>query len=307
MDFAMRTIALPPRHSNPDFARFIRTCLVLALSNLLGCDNPPPNPNKIEKTRVVATVYPLADIARQVGGPFVEDSWIVESGQSLTGVQSTPDLRARMGSAQLILSNGVADAWASEALSNPSERQRIVRLDLLASAKQVPVVGLLWLDPVLVQDLGRELAGRFLLNHPDREKYFNERADALAGQLDTLIREYQPKFLDVRNRKVLVISSDYNPLLYRFGLEPVQPVDALFMSLSDSQVAVLKLTAKQRGTTVLLVPHDLPKVVAQDISFRTGLQLVMIDSLGGSGQGGHDYLGLMRYNLDQLLQATSFQ
>jgi zinc transport system substrate-binding protein len=277
------------------------------LFSLAGCDAPPPNPSRIEKTRVIATVYPLADIARNVGGPFVDESWIIESGQSLSGVQSTPDLRARLGSANLIISNGVTDAWASEALSNPNERQRMVRLDLLASSKQMPVVGFLWLDPVLVQDAAREIAGRLLISHPDREKYFNERADTLAAQLDTIVREYQPKFQEVRNRKVLVLNTDYNPMLFRFGLEAIQPVDSTAMSVTDSQVAVLKLASKERGSTVLLVPHDLPKVVAQDVSFRTGLQLVMIDSLGGSGQGGRDYLRLLKFNLDQLLQAVSFQ
>jgi ABC-type Zn uptake system ZnuABC Zn-binding protein ZnuA len=272
-----------------------------------GCEQPTPNPSQIEKTKVTATAYPLADIARQVGGPFVEESWIVESGQSLKGVQATPDLRARLGSAQLVISNGVDDGWASETLASLSQRQRVVRLDLLASTKQMPVVGMLWLDPILVKELARELSGRLLMTHSDREKYFRERADQFAAQLDSVMNEYQPKFQEVRNRKVLVTTGDYNPLLYRFRLEPIQPMDANPMSLDDSQVSVLKLTAKQRGTTLLLVPHDIPSVVSQDISVRTGLQLVRIDALGGSGQGGRDYLHLLRFNLEQLLQATTFQ
>jgi zinc transport system substrate-binding protein len=279
----------------------------MLLGSLGSCDRPTPNPAQIQKTTVLATVYPLADIARQVGGPFVDESWIVESGRSLSGVQSTPDLRARLGSAQLIISNGVSDGWASEAIHNPGQRQRIVRLDLLASAKQLPVLGMLWLDPVLVQDLARELSARLLITHANRETYFRDRADQFAAQLDAILNEYQPKFVGVRNRKVLVTSTDYNPLLYRFGLEPIQPFDADPLNLSDSNVAMLKQVSKERGTTLLLVRHDLPSMVSQDLSFRTGLQLITIDALGGSGQGGRDYLHLLRHNLEQLFQATAYQ
>jgi zinc transport system substrate-binding protein len=279
----------------------------LLLFSLLGCEKPTPNPAQIEKTRVLASVYALADIVRQVGGPFVDESWIVESGQSLAGVQSTPDLRARAAGAQLVISNGEADAWASEALTNPLQRQRIVRLDLLASAKQIPVQGFLWLDPVLVKDLAREISGRLLMTHSDRETYFNERAEEFCSQLDAILNEFQPKLRELRNRKILVTSTDYNPLLYRFGLEAIQPLEADPISLTDSHIAILKRVSKERGTTLLLLRADLPAVVLQDLSFRTGLQMVTVDALGSSGQGGRDYLTLMRFNLEQLLHAASFQ
>ena len=66
----------------------------------LGCDRAPAKaPVPIEKVAIVATVYPLADIARNVGGPYVSASWLIESGQSLSGVQSNVDLRNRLRSA----------------------------------------------------------------------------------------------------------------------------------------------------------------------------------------------------------------
>src|SRR4051794_13759863 len=49
-----------------------------------GCDKPASTaPRPPDKIKMVATAYPLADLARQVGGSLVQCDWVAEQGQSL--------------------------------------------------------------------------------------------------------------------------------------------------------------------------------------------------------------------------------
>jgi zinc transport system substrate-binding protein len=341
MSFAMRTIAFtfPPGNRNspatfgtddsytgyermngsfPRPQRRPRTpAALLLLAGLVcvlvigggACERPNSPTTQIPKMRVVATVYPLADVARQVGGPFVDASWIVEGGQSLSGVRSTEELRNRLSNADFVICTSPAtEPWATAgSTTDTPQRQRVIRLDLLNSAQQNAVVGLLWLDPVITKDLARELGARLFVSHPDREKYFHERTNEFVVELDSLVQQYQSKFLATRNKKVLVLNTDFNPLLYRFGLEPIQPTEAMLTGLNDTDVAVLKVAARDQGTRLLLAPADLPEAVSKDIASRTGLQIVPIDVLGSSAGGGKTYLDMLKSNLEQLLQAMAYQ
>ncbi|HEY7086480.1 MAG TPA: metal ABC transporter substrate-binding protein [Tepidisphaeraceae bacterium] len=291
--------------ASPGIFLLLLTLLPLTLAPA-GCDRSGLGTSQVSRIKVISTVYPMADIAKQVGGPFVDVSWMIEGGQSFEGVQSTPELRGRLNDAQLLITNGT-ERWANQDAGDPFQRQRLIRLDLLNSTRQTPGIGRLWLDPVIAKDLARELCARLLVARSEHEQYFRDRTNEFVADLDATVQQYEVKFVAPRNRKVLVMGPEYNPLLYRFGLEPIQPVEASATTLSDEAVTTLRDASKQNGTTLLLIPSDLPAVISRDIAFRTGLQVVPIDSLGSSADGGRTYITMLRSNLDQLLAATTFQ
>src|ERR1051326_3868075 len=80
--------------------------ILFPLLAMLGCGKAQP-PAKITpaKVHVVATAYPLANIASQVGGDFVKCDWIVEQGQSLDAVDPTPDVRDKIRQGEMILTS----------------------------------------------------------------------------------------------------------------------------------------------------------------------------------------------------------
>jgi ABC-type Zn uptake system ZnuABC Zn-binding protein ZnuA len=167
-------------------------------------------------------------------------------------------------------------------------------------------VGLLWLDPVSVQNTSKEICARLRVLRPKFEKEFNQQTADFEGKIEAIDQEYLPKFRDVMTKKVLVMSPDFNPMLQRFGLWPIQPVTTSPMQLDDSGIRALKSASDENGTRVLLVPLDTPDAIGRDIEVRAGLQIVRIDFLGSSGDAGHkSYLNMLRFDLDQLLNATT--
>jgi zinc transport system substrate-binding protein len=202
----------------------------------------------------------------------------------------------------------VTEPWINENMGDPLQSQRILRLDLLPAAQQSRAVGLLWLDPAIGQDAAREMCARLLVTSPQREQVLRDRSADFIARVDSLMREYQRKLIRAQYRRLLVLSSDFDPLLARMGLEPVMAVQAQPTRVDDSAMALLKLSAREKGTRLLIVPADTPAVVVHDLQVRGGLQIVLIDTLGSSAPSGRTtYVDLVRFNLEQLLRATTVQ
>jgi zinc transport system substrate-binding protein len=287
---------------------FCFRCVILLTVCCLGaCRRQQTNFALVNKLSIVATVYPVADIARQIAGDYADVSWVVEGGQSLAAVQPSTELNNRLSAADLVISTGVTEPWANAGFSDPLQQQHVLRLDLLPSTGG-PADGFLWLDPLVAKNLVNELCVRLTVMRPEQSKYFIQRRDAYLAQLDGLLGKYQPLFAAAQNRQVLVLSSDFNALLGRFGLYPLEPAAASPLQLDESDIAAIRRMASDKRTHLLLVSTETPEVVARDLDVRAGVQVVRIDCLGSSAADGHNnYLDLMRYDLDQLLSATGAQ
>ena len=74
-------------------------------------------------------------------GDFVQASWILEDGQSLDGLQVTPELREKMTRADVLITGGAAEPWAVEGYDDPSRADHIVRLDLTPMRNSSPMHG----------------------------------------------------------------------------------------------------------------------------------------------------------------------
>jgi zinc transport system substrate-binding protein len=261
-----------------------------------------------EKLSVSATVYPLADLVRQVGGSYVDVSWVIESGQSLDGSGIDPELRNTLRNANLIVLNGVTEPWADEGARNPYAHERMLRLDNLeAAAKSGSRPGAyLWLDPAVMRNAAIELGERILIQRPEYQKQVRAQAQAFAQKLDELTDEYRAKFKKAQTRRILVLGPEFDGILNRFGFVIVPTVDASPMRLSEDDLRTIKRLANENDTHLLMVSADIPSATARDLELRGGFQIVRIDCLGSSGSGGkNSYVQLMRFDLEQLLNATT--
>jgi ABC-type Zn uptake system ZnuABC Zn-binding protein ZnuA len=273
-----------------------------------GCDRPASHAwAEQEPLTVVATVFPLADIARQIGGPSVSASWVIETGQSVAGMQSTPQLRNRLRTCNLVLSGGSTEPWAVEGFDDPFQAPRVLRLDLLQSARDAPSGALLWLDPLVIEDFVRELKVKLAVARPRLEPYFAQQRDQFITSLRTLIEPYKAQLAaaPAQAKKILTLGREYDALLRRFGLEPVLAIEAMPTQLSDRQIAIVRMEARNNAVSVMLVSADLPTAVVRDLENRTGLRIVQIDSLGSSAAGGRNtYQQILQYDLEQLVAAV---
>ena len=261
---------------------------------------------KQEKLVVLATVYPLADLAREVGGEWVAVEWLAEAGHPLPGQNPPEDVHNRARSSDVVVSSG--ELWATEGYDDPMRAGRVVRLDTLPSALAAPSPrGLMWLDPAVAREAAQELYKSFALKRPRLEPYFRKRRDDFLERFDRVIKPYEPVLNVEPPRVALVLTPDFARLLHHYDIAEVGlKEDVTSSNLTDAHVRQLRDLARQYRLTEVLVSTETPPAVIDDLQKRTDLTARTLERLGTSaGMGRNSYLDILKYNLDQLNQAAS--
>src|SRR3954454_18742683 len=137
----------------------IISLLIAVLVFASSCDRPAPNSVSAgqQKLSVLATAYPMADVAREVGGASISAQWLAESGQPIASLDPNAELRNRLRLADLVITGGASEPWAVEGFDDAYRARRIIRLDALPAARDLATTDQLWLDPKVMSQLALEL------------------------------------------------------------------------------------------------------------------------------------------------------
>ena len=235
-------------------------------------------PGEPARLVVCATSFPLANVARQIGGEGMKIDWIIDLGDPIEHVVLNTDERARFGNVDFALCDGVrTEPWAQQELFSISNTDRLLSLDQLPIAATTPPAGLLWLDPLVVRQFVPVLVDRCALRSPPRADAFRARGTAFVAALDAVVKEY-PNSAFGRGR-VLITSNLFAPLLDRFGIGSFL-VEADPLRLDDDAIDNLTTVGRREGIRTLLLPFDTPPGTITDIEERTHTKAFLIDPLG---------------------------
>ncbi|CAN5536761.1 zinc ABC transporter substrate-binding protein [soil metagenome] len=281
-----------------------------------GCERKQPSAVPTEPVRVFATVHTVADLARQVGGKYVEVDFAIENGRSLLGLQPSATVIQQKNRAQIVLAGG-SEPWAVADASNRLEPTRVIRLDALRGAPaSQPIdglsddaqIGLEWLDPVIGQRTVEELARRLITLRPNHQVYFEARAKQVSDQLDALLKEYEPKFRAAPRRRVMSLTHEFDYLAERFNVDLVHILGTTVDRIGDREIGALLRASREEHLVTLIVRVDTSPGLMNDLARRTGFRIIPMDPYGSSSANERNgYVALLRYDMDQLLSALSGQ
>ena len=277
-----------------------RRLLLLAALLLPACGRPPEVPAR--QLIVFATLYPLADIARQVGGDRVRIDWLVDSGDPIETFTLSEADRTRMSGVDLILADGTGrtEVWAQREIDRRRETGSVGTVDQTPSAWQAPSGGLLVLDPTLAAEYAHFVAKLLSRRLPSEANLFRQRAEAYAAELERTAAS----FTAPPGPPVMVLSELFQPLLARFGVRTtLVSADPLRFTAKDADA--VRRSADDSGAKVLIVPFDTPPGTRTHLEELTGLRVFALDALGYPNYEQHSsYLDVLKYNLEQLRVAT---
>lgn len=280
--------------------------LLTVLVGLSACDPPQQTQPSVPTASVCATVYPLADVVREIGGPNVRLDWILDLGDPIHGYSLSNEDHNRMTGIDLLLCAGTrSEAWAHAPISSLEDTGRVVSLEQLDIVRTAPPSGLLWLDPVIVRDAVPVIAEQLAKRLPRQADDLRARGEAYVKKIEEIVRKH-PNSLFGRER-VIVTERSFDALLDRFGIGAVV-VEANPLDLSPSDYRRIRDKAAEEKIAAILLPFDTPGGAVQDIEARTGLRVFLIDYLGLPNYPGHGtYLEMLDSNLTQLENATKPQ
>ncbi len=167
-----------------------------------------------------------------------------------------------------------------------------------------------WFDPIRVKTAVNEIASQLSAIDPDSAGYYAQNAAAYGEKLDELHAWIQEQVDTVApERRLLITSHDSLSYFARaYGFEIVGlviPSLAPDVEPSAEHIAGLVDVVRDRGVPALFGETTVSERLAQAVARETGASLVQLysGSLGPEGSGADTYLGMVRTNVERIVEA----
>jgi zinc/manganese transport system substrate-binding protein/manganese/iron transport system substrate-binding protein len=263
--------------------------------------------------KVVTTTTVFADIVQNVGGGRVAASSIIPPGVGPEDYEPKPDDARKLSDAQLIVSNGVGlDDFLQKLLASGTGGQT----PHLVLGEGIPVMTVdgeqnphFWLDPTLVKQYYLPaIASKLAQLDPPGKATFDANAAAYGAQLDALdaALKVQVETIPAPNRKLVTFHDAFPYFAKHFGFELVGVIlQNVGQDPSAADLAALVEKVKATGVKAVFSEAQfnprLTQTLAQEAGIKNVVTTLYNDALGPAP--ADTYLGLMRWNVDQIVAA----
>ncbi len=306
--------------------KIISTILILSLFiGLCGCSTDSGDENSA-KLKIVTTIFPPYDFARQIGGDKAEITMLVTPGGESHAYEPMPqDITAVKNCDIFICSGGESDVWTGKILSaiGSEDIDVISMMDCVETVEEEHSEGMtegvsvhgketeydehVWTSIRNAEIISDVICRKMAEDDSENAEFYRKNADEYIKRLDELDKEYEKAVGKAKN-KVLVFGDRF-PFRYLcrdYGLEYYAAFPGCSTSTDVSAVTVSFLINKVRELSipaVYYVEFSAGKV-AEVISEETGAQALLFHSCHTVSkedfENGVTYEQLMRGNLEVL-------
>lgn len=297
----------------------LRRGCALLLAALALAGYRPSTAGSAERVRAVATYSVIADLARQVAGERAEVRSLVPVGTDPHTYEPRPEDLRYVAKAQLVFYNGLnLELWFDRLIQGSGTRASIV----VVSTGVTPIVirdplsrfqgapdPHAWMD---VQHVIRfyipNIRDAFTRVDPGGAADYRRNADRYLADLQALdawIRARVATLPEAR-RKLVTTENAMHYFAARYGFRVIGWIYTLAPESEPPARRIAELVDQIRRERVpaLFVDLTLNPKLMQRLSRETGVPIrgaLYIDSLGRPGSGADSYIGMMRANVDLLV------
>jgi zinc transport system substrate-binding protein len=286
-------------------AAALPAALVLGLLVPAACARTAAPAERAPGPRVVAAFYPLAWLARRVGGDRVDVTDLVKPGTEPHDVELNPRQVTQVADADLVLYLKGFQPATDDAVA-AGTRGRALDLGTLTPGRPDPeqhgTDPHVWLDPVRMSVLARAVTDALVAADPAGAGGYRERGAALRSDLAALDRAYAAGLRDCARREIVTSHAAFGYLADRYHLTQV----AISGITPDAEPTPRRLAraideARRTGASTIFFETLVSPRVARTVADAVGARARALDPIEGLRPGsGEDYLTLMRADLAEL-------
>lgn len=268
---------------------------------------------------VVATTTMLDDLARTLGGDHVQVLGLMKPGQDPHVYDVLPRDAQSIAKADLIVANGLnLEATLHDVIENNAKGEvvYVAEQDGIEPLGSSTYAGApdphCWMDIGLFKLYAEAVRDGLIKIDPEHAADYEQRtADYLAqlDELDTWVRE---RFAEVaEEQRVIVTSHDaFNYFGEAYGVE-VHGVIGISTEQAPrpQDIAALQQLVKDRNVKALFIESSVTptlNAVVKKVAEQTGSNVggtLYSDSLGRPGSGAETYVGMIRHNVNTVVEA----
>jgi zinc transport system substrate-binding protein len=258
--------------------------------------------------KVAASIVPLADFCRNVGGDLVEVRTMVPPGASPHTYEPTSGQMKFLSDAKVFVTNGLElERWATDIVrkvGNPG-LVTVVAADVVPRSRLLKTGGIydphVWLDPSLAVYEVKAIRDGLIEADPSHADEFTRNAADYVKKLETLDAEIRTITLKFSKKDFATLHPAWTYFAARYGLRQAGVVEELpGKEPSAKDIAKLVDKMKALGVKVVFTEPQFSDRAAVVIAQEAGPGVVVkkLDPLGNPDNPDvRDYIELMRHDV----------
>ncbi|WP_280894528.1 MULTISPECIES: metal ABC transporter substrate-binding protein [unclassified Streptomyces] len=293
-----------------------------ALAALSACSTDSAAAGDTGKFDVVASFYPMAFLAEQIGGDHVSVTSLTEPGQEPHDLEISAKQTAQLQESDAVLYLKNLQPSVDEAVAQAGVRTTIDAATLTSLEEHGNEVGghaaehddehgeeaggkdpHIWLDPVKYSEVAKGVGAAFEKADPDHAADYKANTAALVKKLDALNTKFEDGLKNTGSKVFITTHAAFGYLAERYGLteEAINGLDPE-SEPSANRVKDLERMAKADGVTTVFYETLVSDKTAKTIASDAGLKTDVLDPIEGitAKSRGKDYFAVQEANLKAL-------
>lgn len=270
-----------------------------------------PRPAPSDQVSVATTIFPLADIARNIAGDNINIIQVLPPGTSPHTYNLTPQKLAEIQNASALFAIGHGlDDQTIQAVTKATNIPVVIvdqniplrHFENDQDHSRQSIDPHYWLTVPNAKTIAGTIASTFQQIDPQNSDRYAGNLVAYSEQLDQLEQELQDKAAAANNKKFIAIHNAWSYFAGHYGLELLttyEPVEGKQPSLTDIQQ--LQSIIQQHNISAFHTePQKQSTSATRFLKEDLGLQIKILDPIGGLNDY-NSYFNLMRQNLNSII------
>ncbi|MGW0417590.1 metal ABC transporter substrate-binding protein [Streptomyces sp. NPDC003015] len=296
-----------------------------ALAALSACSTDSAAAGDTGKFDVVASFYPMAFLAEQIGGDHVSVTSLTQPGQEPHDLEISAKQTVALEKSDAVLYLKNLQPAVDKAVDQSGVTTKIDASSLTELEKHGNEVGghaaehddhadeelsgldpHIWLDPVRYSQVAEGVGKAFEKADPDHAADYKANTAALVKKLDALNTKFETGLENTGTKVFITTHAAFGYLAERYGLteEAINGLDPE-SEPSANRVRDLEKMAKADGVTTVFYETLVSDRTAKTIASDAGLKTDVLDPIEGitKKSRGKDYFAVQEANLKALQSA----
>ncbi len=259
-----------------------------------------------EKIRVVTTINVLSDWVEKVGGNRVKVRSIITDPRTDIMRYDPKNDVSLLQRAQIFVNIGrYLEVWAPKLLKMCNNRH----LRVIILTKGIPLMNrnpYIWFDPAAISNSLNEIRRALTKVSSENASMFQRNMEHYQMSIDGLFDAGRRSLSSVAasERKVVSISPEFSYLFVALGIKE----EAVLLSYQGGYVSNKKIDSfvnkiKEENIKYIVVSERTMIPVTEVIKEATGVKEIRLSPFLNLVPGTHDYVHLLRYNIENVISA----
>jgi len=262
-----------------------------------------------EKIKVIASIAPLADFAKQVGGEQVEVMLLLKTGASPHIYEPTPKTLRDISRAKIFVKVGAGlEFWAEKIITASGNKNLVV----IVASSGIPLIHSththhpsaadphIWLDPTIASTIVTKLEKALIEVDPYHGELYRANASAYKTKLSQLDREIAEKVKTFTTKEYVTFHPAWNYFSKRYGLSVAGVIEeSPGKEPGPKHLAQIVKEINRIGRKVVFVEPQFNPKIAEAVARECNAEIVFLDPIGGQ-KGRETYIDLMIYNISAM-------